>query len=118
MHRFSVAGVVRETWSKTMNTANLQLEGLLIAFASINNLLVSKGLVSTEEMSSTLDRAEQTILGDYRVDELDPAQRDAMAFPIRLLRLANDGASERDIQPFSELAKLVGQTKEPYNDQE
>ena len=101
-----------------MNTANLQIEGLLIALASINNLMVSKGLISTKEVAGAYDRAEQTVLGDYRSDELDPAQRDAIAFPIRLLRLANSGSSEREIQSFSELAKLVGQTKDGYNDQE
>ncbi|WP_193336153.1 hypothetical protein [Devosia beringensis] len=100
-----------------MNTANLQLEGLLIALASMNNMLVTKGLISTEEVIGALERAEQTVLGDYRTDELDPAQRDAIAFPIRLLRLANNGSADRDIQSFSELAKLVGQTKDSYNDQ-
>lgn len=101
-----------------MNTANLQLEGLLIALASMNNLLVSKGVVTNEEVAGTLDRAEQTVLGDYRVEEMDPAQRDTIAFPIRLLKLANNGASSNEIQPFSELAKLVGLTKDSYNDQE
>ena len=28
-----------------MNTANLQLEGLCIAFAALNNLLIRKGVV-------------------------------------------------------------------------
>lgn len=101
-----------------MNTANLQIEGLLMAMASMNNLLVAKGLISTEEVTGALERAEQTVLGDYRTDELDPAQRDAIAFPIRLLRLANNGSADRDVQSFSELAKLVGQTKESYNDQQ
>ena len=82
----------------------------------MNNLLVSKGLVSTEEVTNSLISAEQTILGDYRVDELDPAQRDAIAFPIRLLRLAAN-SSGRDIQTFSELAKMVGEIKPGYNDQ-
>lgn len=101
-----------------MNTANLQIEGLLIALASINNLLVSKGVVTAEELAGTLDQAEQTVLGDYRTDELDPAQRDAIAFPVRLLRLANNGSSDGEVQSFSELAKLVGQTKGGYNDQQ
>ena len=100
-----------------MNTANLQLEGLLVALASMNKLLVAKGLVSAEEVTSALNGAEQTVLGDYRVESLDPAQRDAIAFPIRLLRLANNGAGDHNIQNFSELAKLVGQTKPGYADQ-
>jgi len=100
-----------------LNTANLQLEGLLVALASMNKLLVAKGLVSAEEVTSALNVAEQTVLGDYRVEALDPAQRDAIAFPIRLLRLANNGAGDHNIQNFSELAKLVGQTKPGYADQ-
>lgn len=101
-----------------MNTANLQLEGLMMALAAMNNLLVTKGLASSDEVAGALERAEQTVLGDHRTEELDPAQRDAIAFPIRLLRLANNGSSESDTQSFSELAKLVGQTKTGYNDQQ
>jgi hypothetical protein len=100
-----------------LNTANLQLEGLLIALASMNSLLVAKGLVSAEEVTNALNIAEQTVLGDDRMDGLDPAQRDAIAFPIRLLRLAGNGSTGRQIQPFSELARLVGETKPGYNDQ-
>ncbi|WP_375449992.1 hypothetical protein [uncultured Devosia sp.] len=99
-----------------MNTANLQLQGLLMAIAAVNAMLVAKGLVSTDDIAASLDLAEQTVLGDYRVDELDPAQRDAIAFPIRLLRLASNGSSANEIMAFSELAKLVGQTKKTHND--
>lgn len=101
-----------------MNTANLQLEGLLIAIASMNDLLVAKGIVDRREIAHAMDVAEQTVLGDYRTEELDPAQRDAIAFPIRILRLANNGACDTEIMPFSELAKMVGQTKDRHNDQE
>ncbi|MDB5587914.1 MAG: hypothetical protein JWP26_2884 [Devosia sp.] len=65
-----------------MNTANLQLEGLLIAIASLNDLLVTKGIVHREEVAHAMDVAEQTVLGDYRTKELEPARRDAIAFPI------------------------------------
>ncbi|MDB5535487.1 MAG: hypothetical protein JWQ65_362 [Devosia sp.] len=100
-----------------MNTANLQLEGLLIAIASLNDLLVTKGIVHRKEIAHAMDVAEQTVLGDYRTEELDPARRDAIAFPIRLLRLANNGAADTEVMPFSELAKMVGQTKARYNDE-
>lgn len=65
-----------------------------------------------------MDVAEQTVLGDYGTEELGEARRDAIAFPIGLLRLVNNGASDTEVMPFSELAKLVGQTKGRYNDQE
>lgn len=101
-----------------MNVANLQLEGLLIAIASLNNLLVRKGIVSVDEIDVAMAKAEANIVGDERVyEDMSPAQRDATCFPIRLLKLANLGQSEGSIQSFAELARLVGQTKEPYNDQ-
>ncbi|RYE08305.1 MAG: hypothetical protein EOP22_14025 [Hyphomicrobiales bacterium] len=99
-----------------MNTANLQLEGLYIVLASLNNTLVGKGLLSREEVGHALKVAEQTALGDDGTEERSPSHRDAVAFPARLLMLANNGASDAQIQSFSELAKLVGQTKHPHND--
>jgi hypothetical protein len=84
----------------------------------MNDLLVSKGIVDRHEIGHAMDIAEQTVLGDYRTEQLYAAQRDAIAFPIRLLRLANNGATETEIMPFSELARMVGQTKGRYNDEE
>ena len=93
-----------------MNTANLQLEGLYLAIASLNGALVAKGLVTTEEVDAALASAEQTALRDYRMaDDLSRTQREAVAFPARLLRLANNGSSGTETQTFSELAKMVGQ---------
>ena len=100
-----------------MNTANLQLEGLYLAIAAINNALVGKGLLSRADIDRALRSAEETALSDYAMEERTPAHRDAVAFPARLLAMANQGASAGATQPFSELAKLVGQTKQPYNDQ-
>lgn len=101
-----------------MNTANLQLEGLYLAIASVNALLVSKGILSVEEIDDALRRAEANATGDENIVEImSPANRDAVCFPIRFLQLANNSGSERDIPSFSELARMVAQTKEPYNDQ-
>ncbi|MHA6732239.1 hypothetical protein [Devosia sp. A369] len=100
-----------------MNTANLQLEGLYLAIAAINNALADKGLLTREEIDTALRRAEQTALGDYRTEELSFSERDAMAFAPRLLALANNSASDGFTPPFSELAKMVGQTKAQHHDQ-
>lgn len=101
-----------------MNTANLQLEGLVMAMALMHQLLVSKGLVGIDEVDRVLAMAEESALGDYRVaEDLTPANRDAIVFPVRLLRLANNMAGGREVPPFSELARMVGETKQPYNDQ-
>jgi hypothetical protein len=95
-----------------MNTANLQLEGLYLALAALTDLLASKGLVSREEIDGAFESAEQTALNDYRADELRPANREAVAFPSRFLRLANKPASRGVAPGFSELARLVGQLKD------
>lgn len=101
-----------------MNTANLQLEGLYLVIAALNNALVRKGLLSRDEIDLALRRAEQTAIGDDRMmEDMRAANRDAVAFPARLLALANRTASEDEISTFSELARMVGSTKEPCNDQ-
>lgn len=101
-----------------MNTANLQIEGLLMAVAGLNQLLVAKGIVAIEEIDKSLARSEQTVLGDDRVvEDLSPANRDAIAFPIRLLRLANNMSDSAGTPSFAELARMVGETKGPDNDQ-
>ena len=101
-----------------MNTANLQLEGRLTAIAGVNQALVAKGLLTREEIERCLAVAEQTALGDDRVvEDLSPANRDAVVFPIRFLRLANNMAGAKRAPTFTELARMVGETKEPYNDQ-
>lgn len=101
-----------------MNTANLQLEGLLMAVAALNQALVAKGVLATAEVDRALAICEQTALGDERLaEDLSPANRDAVLFPIRLLRLANNMAGDTAVPPFAELARAVGETKHPYNDQ-
>lgn len=101
-----------------MNTANLQLEGLYLAIASVNALLVSKGILSVEEIDNALRRAEANATSDEHIVEvMSPANRDAVCFPIRFLQLANNSSSECEIPSFSEIARMVGTTKEPYNDQ-
>jgi hypothetical protein len=101
-----------------MNPANLQIEGLLMAVASLNRLLVEKGLLSTDEIDMALKKAEAHITGDDRfAEDLPLASRDAMCFPIRLLQLANSGEPGEAAPGFSALARRVGQTKQPFNDQ-
>lgn len=101
-----------------MNQANLQLEGLLMACAALNRLLVEKGLVSAHEIDTALRRAEARITSDdrFRDEDISLANRDAMCFPIRLLRLAN-GDEDCAAVGFAELARQVGLTKQPFNDQ-
>ncbi|SFP35365.1 hypothetical protein SAMN03159463_04065 [Mesorhizobium sp. NFR06] len=100
-----------------MNVANLQLEGLLMAVAAINHVLVKKGVLSVEEIDIALRKAEACETGEERSEAISPSNRDAINFPIRLLELANQCQPEADMPSFSKLARMVGQMKEPYNDQ-
>jgi len=100
-----------------MNTANLQLEGLLMAVAALNRLLVSRGVVTSEEVDIALHRAEAGLGMEDRLDALSPANRDAIAFPVRVLRLANQSRAADPMPDFADLARRVGETKQSYNDQ-
>jgi len=96
-----------------MNTANLQLEGLYIAVAAITNALVAKGVLSREEVDAALREAERTALtGDRASDGISAANREAIAFPARILALANRMAGESEVPSFAELARTVGEMKD------
>jgi len=95
-----------------MNTANLQLEGLLVAFSAVLKELRQKGLLSSEDIDAALEAAEQTAAADrQRPDGLSAANVDAVLFPIRFLRAANACEDGQAIPAFSEMASTVGQTK-------
>ncbi len=95
-----------------MNVANLQLEGLMMAVATINNVLVHKGLVSIDDINDALLKAEASVTGDERsYEDMSDSNRDAICFPIRLLQLANNAQGATDILPFSELAKWLGRPR-------
>jgi hypothetical protein len=100
-----------------MNVANLQLEGLLMAVASINHVLVRKGILTAEEIDIALRKAEASETSQERSEGMSASSRDAVNFPIRLLELANQCQPEADMPSFSKLARMVGKVKEPYNDQ-
>lgn len=101
-----------------MNVANLQLQGLYLAIAAINNALVEKGLLTRDEVNEALVRAEQNAMGDDRiVEDMNPAGRDAVAFPMRFLALANQHTRDKELPGFTELARMVAGTKGHYNDQ-
>jgi hypothetical protein len=92
-----------------MNTANLQLEGLCMAVAALVELLKDKGLLSGAEVDGALERAEQTAVEGK---DLSAANLEAVAFPVRLLRLANSTSFAGHPLPFQELARRVGEAKD------
>jgi len=91
-----------------MNTANLQLEGLLLAVSAMAEALKSKNLLSQDEIDAALARAESVAGSDPgRSEQMSPANVAAVLFPIRFLREANGGAGDGS---FSRLAAQVARS--------
>ena len=96
-----------------MNPANLQLEGLYLAVAAVMNALRDKGVLSAHELDQALSAAENRIESDpARRTNLSDSNREAICFPLRFLRLANENSAAGKNLSFSELTTLVGQTKD------
>jgi hypothetical protein len=90
-----------------VNTANLQMQGVLLAVAAVNRLLVERGLVSKEDLTAALSNAESRITSDESISDLISApNRAAIVFPLRMLRHAIPGDADPS---FSELARSVGE---------
>jgi hypothetical protein len=95
-----------------MNTANLQLEGLYAAVAALMTALRQSGVVSEGDLDAALAEAEDAVTADRsRADDLSPAHLDAIAFPLRYLRLANRLGAEGSYPGFAELTARVGREK-------
>ncbi|MEF2551961.1 hypothetical protein VQ042_11420 [Aurantimonas sp. A2-1-M11] len=95
-----------------MNTANLQLEGLYVAVSALMTALRQKQVLAEGEIDDALGHAETALLSDpRRPTELSPAHADAIAFPLRYLRLANRRSANGEFPTFSELAAQVGREK-------
>ncbi|WP_309084769.1 hypothetical protein [Chelativorans sp.] len=94
-----------------MNTANLQMEGVLMAVASLCRLLRQKGIADAAEIETALAEAEATLANDSRrPDQISHSNVEAVLFPIRFLREAN----RRDVPggqiSYTELTTIVGRT--------
>ncbi|MGR9389949.1 hypothetical protein [Rhizobium leguminosarum] len=90
-----------------MNTANLQLKGLIMAMASICDAIVEKELLTSGELNAALSKAKKAIEEDDD-HELSDANRAAILFPIRVLQLAEEAGRRGERLTFSDYAKLVG----------
>ncbi|NDV86842.1 hypothetical protein GTW51_09015 [Aurantimonas aggregata] len=97
-----------------MNTANLQLEGLYTAMQSVLCALRDKDLITADEIDRALAEAE-TVAGTdpRRPTELSGANREAVLFPIRYLRVANRLCGTGPLPTFSEVATRVGRENRP-----
>ncbi|MBY5816267.1 hypothetical protein GYN07_28005 (plasmid) [Rhizobium leguminosarum bv. viciae 248] len=90
-----------------MNTANLQLKGLIMAMASICDAIVEKELLTSGELNAALSKAKKAVEEDDD-HELSDANRAAILFPIRVLQLAEEAGRRGERLRFSDYAKLVG----------
>lgn len=95
-----------------MNTANLQLEGLLLALSAVVGVLRRKGALTDTELDAALKEAEAVALRDEaRPDGLSSSNVEAVLFPIRYLQAASKGLADDAVLPFSQIATKVGQAK-------
>jgi hypothetical protein len=94
-----------------MNTANLQLQGVLAVLSSLLQALERKGGLTRGEIDAALARAETDAAEGARHHEgLTDAHIDAVRFPARYLRQALIGAAGS--QSFADVANAVGQRKD------
>ncbi|MEZ2409047.1 hypothetical protein AB6806_19760 [Bosea sp. RCC_152_1] len=91
-----------------MNTANLQLEGLLLAVAALFAELKQKGALDANEIEAALDRAAQG--ASDCTTELSEANAEAVRFPIRFLREAFRQTEGR--LDYRSLASAVGRARD------
>lgn len=93
-----------------MNTANLQVEGLLIGMAALFAVLKRKGLLSQDDITHALQEAEARALADAkRGGQMREANQQAVVFPIRYLM---EATSEEGGRAFRDIAASVGRAKD------
>jgi hypothetical protein len=93
-----------------MNTANLQLQGVLTAIAELVRAMEAKGVLTRAEIEAALARAERDASGCAGQHEsLSAAHIEAMCFPARYLRMALSGAA--DESDFAAVVAAVGGRK-------
>ena len=85
----------------------------MLAIASLNNVLVSEGLLSVDD----IDLGAKGVTGDERVyEDMSPANRDASVFPSGCCSYKQCTVRD-ECPPVLRTGEMVGQTKQPYNDQ-
>lgn len=95
-----------------MNTANLQMEGVLMAVAALCRLLREKGMADAGEIDAALAAAETALANDgLRPEQLSHANVEAALFPLRFLREANRRDLPGAAAAYTEITTQVGRTR-------
>lgn len=94
-----------------MNTANLQLEGLLLAVSRLLETARRKGLLTQQEIEAALKEADLAARQETQARNLSRAQAEGVRFPIRFL-LAATNLSAGSSPTFGDTAALVGEEKD------
>lgn len=95
-----------------MNTANLQMEGMLMAVSALCRLIREKGIAGADEIDAALAEAETALAADrLRPEQLSQANVEAVLFPLRFLREANRREVPGASAAYTEIATMVGRTR-------
>jgi hypothetical protein len=93
-----------------MNTANLQLEGLLLSISFLFETMRRKGLLTKQEIDAALQEAETSLKLEAVKSDLSPANLEAIRFPIHFLRAATNMTSTGQVS-FATLTAMAVETR-------
>lgn len=91
-----------------MNTANLQMEGMLLAFAALCEAIERKGVLNGDEIGEALGRAQKG--ASARAPGLSDANLEAIRFPIRFLIRARERKGET--LDYAAIAADIGRSRD------
>ncbi|MDZ5699044.1 MULTISPECIES: hypothetical protein [Phyllobacteriaceae] len=95
-----------------MNTANLQMEGVLMAMSALCRIMREKEIASSEEIDTALAEAEAVLAADrLRPEKISHANVEAVLFPLRFLREANRREAPGTSAAYTEIATRVGRRR-------
>ncbi|MDX3930109.1 MAG: hypothetical protein QHC90_30560 [Shinella sp.] len=92
-----------------MNTANLELQGLYLAMAAINDLLVRKQLLTHPEIRGALSLAATVVEQSTRNASLSRSNGKAVQFPLHFLAMASESSESGKPVDFHCIAKEVAE---------
>jgi hypothetical protein len=96
----------------TMNTANLQLEGVYAVLATLLHALRDKAILSDAEIDHMLAEVERDIASDTeRPVEVRSSNIDAMCFPVRFLRTSLRASAQGQRPSFAQVAAQIKQLR-------